>query len=75
MPLFEYSCLSCGRHVELLVGVGSGNGSVECPHCGGKRMKKLFSKFGVRSKGSDGATTSVGSACGGCTASDCSTCS
>ena len=76
MPVFEYHCQSCDREFELLVGVGAGNGSLKCPHCGSDELKKLFSKFSARSKGSGGVTTPAsGSSCGGCSSSNCGSCS
>jgi putative FmdB family regulatory protein len=40
MPIYEYECETCHKHVELLV---DGDGVLECPACGGSKLVKQFS--------------------------------
>jgi len=76
MPIYEYHCNKCEDDFELLVGIGAGDKSLRCPKCGGDDLKKLFSTFAARSKGAGGAVTSSGpSSCGGCSSSNCGSCS
>ncbi len=75
MPFYEYSCLECGSKFELLVKSFSGN-DARCESCGSRRVRKLFSTFGVVSGGkSEGAAgTSSSSSCSSCTRSSCAGC-
>ena len=41
MPLFDYLCLECGKHSEILVTV-SGD-EPKCQTCGSTNLKKLIS--------------------------------
>ncbi len=73
MPLYEYSCQSCGRRTETLQGLHDAP-LVTCPDCGGA-LKKLISAPGIHFKGSGwyvsdyarkggGSTPAAGSAAG-----------
>ena len=48
MPIYEYSCLSCGHKFDLLVKMGAADPI--CPECG-KETKKLVSAAGFILKG------------------------
>lgn len=50
MPLYEYSCESCGRRTEALQRVSDSPLTV-CPHCGGA-LRKLISAPAFQFKGS-----------------------
>ena len=51
MPIFEYSCNSCGHKFEkLLLNTSI---EVECPSCQSKQLRKLFSVFASVSSSSD----------------------
>ncbi len=69
MPIFEYHCTKCDKDFEVLV---FGNQKVTCPHCNGKKIKKLLSTVSHKSDGE--FTSSQGSACSSCSATTCSTC-
>jgi putative FmdB family regulatory protein len=45
MPLYEYRCRSCGRHIEELQKMGAGPPG-PCPGCGGE-LKRLYGRVGV----------------------------
>ncbi len=45
MPIYEYTCLSCGKSFSLLQKVGSTEKDTTCPHCGSSEVKKMMSAF------------------------------
>ena len=61
MPLFEYSCRTCGRPFEFLK-VSTSDDQVTCPHCGGTEVTKLLSagNFRVGGQGSPAESRSAG---------------
>ena len=75
MPLYEYYCKSCNRRFELLRPMGRMDDPAACPqgHGGGSRVLSTFAAF---SQGESGARDAIagGGGCGGCTASDCTSC-
>lgn len=50
MPTYEYSCMQCKRHVEV-VQKFSDEPLRECPHCGGP-LRRVFHPVGIVLKGS-----------------------
>lgn len=44
MPLIEFECSACSRRFEELV---RGSETPVCPDCGGRKLRRLFSSFGV----------------------------
>jgi len=51
MPIYEYSCQSCGHGLEAIQKV-SDQPLTTCPACGQPRLKKLISAAGFQLKGS-----------------------
>ena len=49
MPIYEYRCKSCGRHVEIIQKVGE-RPRRKCESCGG-RLEKLVSRTAFLLKG------------------------
>jgi len=49
MPIFEYSCKSCGREFETLVRPGT---TPACPSCASTELERLLSLPAVHSSGS-----------------------
>jgi putative FmdB family regulatory protein len=47
MPIYEYSCLTCGHEFELLVLKAT---VPSCPSCNGEELEKRLSLPSVRSK-------------------------
>ena len=74
MPIYEYHCPGCGRDFEELV--RGRTHKVACPHCGGRKCRKLMSAAGFISKSKEGATvkSSAGGGCAGCAGGSCATC-
>ncbi|MFQ3620561.1 MAG: zinc ribbon domain-containing protein [Spirochaetales bacterium] len=65
MPIFEYTCASCGNRFEVLVLTKK---SVECPHCGSSNLRKEFSTFAVHggpSRSSRAERPTCSPSCGG----------
>ena len=56
MPLFEFSCSTCGHQFETLV---MGARKPACPKCSSEELEKRFSTFGARTGagGGDSAAT------------------
>ncbi|HTQ62411.1 MAG TPA: FmdB family zinc ribbon protein [Candidatus Solibacter sp.] len=50
MPLYEYSCLKCGRHTDKIEKIG-GPHLKKCPHCGGK-VESVITAPAIKFKGS-----------------------
>ncbi|MFQ6090515.1 MAG: zinc ribbon domain-containing protein [Candidatus Bipolaricaulia bacterium] len=49
MPIYEYQCLECGEKFEKLVrSMNNPTSEVKCPKCGGRKVEKAFSAFGIR---------------------------
>jgi putative FmdB family regulatory protein len=75
MPIYEFHCQKCGRDFEELV--RGRTPKVVCPHCGGRKCRKLMSASRFFSKSAAGTTvkSSAGSGCAGCAGgSACATC-
>jgi putative FmdB family regulatory protein len=49
MPIFEYRCLTCGIHFELLV-LPAFASAAECPSCQSKNLEKLISLAAISSE-------------------------
>jgi len=45
MPLYEYRCSDCGKKTTLLFRSRDEKSDLLCSHCGGKRLRRLFSRF------------------------------
>jgi putative FmdB family regulatory protein len=50
MPTYEYACVECGHHVEVVQSMSDPPLAV-CSACGGK-LRKVFSPIGIVFKGS-----------------------
>ncbi|NLO06410.1 MAG: zinc ribbon domain-containing protein [candidate division WS1 bacterium] len=74
MPIYEYECGSCNGRFDVLVSRSKADKAPKCELCGAKNTKRVMSGFFGRAGSGDGESTSVGSACAGCTASSCSGC-
>ena len=52
MPIFEYSCKSCGKEFEALV--RSHDPAPACPACSGADLEKLISRPAIKSESTHG---------------------
>jgi putative FmdB family regulatory protein len=50
MPIYEYRCQSCGRHMEVLQRMSEPALRV-CKHCGAEALEKLVSQTSFQLKG------------------------
>lgn len=50
MPTYEYACVECGQHIEVVQAMSDPPLAV-CAACGG-RLRKVFSPIGIVFKGS-----------------------
>ena len=66
MPIYDYTCESCGRTIEVVHGV-NGSGPKACEVCGGS-MRKLMSTPAIVFKGSGWAKKDARASRGGSTA-------
>ncbi|MBM3314395.1 zinc ribbon domain-containing protein [candidate division WOR-3 bacterium] len=72
MPIREFRCSSCRNVFETLV-LGPGDRSeLCCPDCGSRKLRQLFSVFGVA--GTEKKVKAASHNCGSCSSRSCSTC-
>ena len=62
MPLYEYSCETCGGRFEKMVRLSEQDLSPECPDCHSKETHKRLSLFASRSTGGS-LSTAASSSC------------
>ncbi len=77
MPIYEYVCPGCATKFELLRSFRQADEAAVCPCCE-QIAARTVSACAVFSRDGSGLITSVagtGNACGGCSATSCSTCS
>jgi putative FmdB family regulatory protein len=70
MPIYEYRCSACKEIFEKIV--PNASAKVSCPECGGRKVERLPSAFGIG--GSSRRVTSSSSSCSGCSRGSCSGC-
>jgi putative FmdB family regulatory protein len=66
MPLYEYACDGCAQKVTLLQSMSIQQEEAVCPHCGEKRLKRLFSTFASKNGDAPAPTGTGHSHGGGC---------
>lgn len=62
MPIYEYSCQSCGNEFEALV---RSNAKPQCPKCQSPQLEKLLSVFATATS-NEPMAPSVAGPCGAC---------
>lgn len=73
MPLYEYECEKCGKHLEVRQAVGQDGADLECPSCGTVGPRRLFSSFFCAGTGDPGFSGGS-SSCSTCSSGSCSSC-
>jgi putative FmdB family regulatory protein len=51
MPIYEYECLKCGNHLEVMQKM-SDEPLTKCPKCKANKLEKIFSQTAFQFKGS-----------------------
>lgn len=51
MPIYEYECLKCGNHLEVMQKM-SDAALTKCPKCKANKLEKIFSQTAFQFKGS-----------------------
>lgn len=62
MPIYEYTCQSCGRQFEELI--RGGQQSVICPACGQSRVERLLSVPAAHTASSPNSACPARDSCG-----------
>ena len=70
MPIYEYRCGDCDRHFERYVATAAATAS--CPACGSAHVKRMLSRFAMKSEGGPVASTVPAGGGGGCCGGGCS---
>lgn len=65
MPIYEYHCKRCDKTFEALVASSRAKPKIECEHCGGAEVEKLFSTFAPQSGGKPEMPPCQGGCAGG----------
>jgi putative FmdB family regulatory protein len=75
MPIIEFGCNVCGKKFEELILQDREWAEVACPKCASRDIRRLFSVFGMVSKGKTGDLNAHGgSGCTSCARSSCAGC-
>ncbi|MCK4272501.1 hypothetical protein KAX22_07615 [bacterium] len=72
MPIYEYICRGCQNGFECFFLNRQDSQDVVCSRCGGRRVQRVFSTFGVA--GGRGSGESSSNSCSTCLTKNCSTC-
>ncbi|HEC22836.1 MAG TPA: zinc ribbon domain-containing protein [Chloroflexi bacterium] len=56
MPIYEYTCPSCGHSFEKRVSFSQADDPQPCPSCGNRRARKQISLIGGTSSGGGSRT-------------------
>lgn len=64
MPIYEYTCTSCGAQFDQLIRSAQDEQSVTCPKCSARKVERRPSVFAAH--GSTAATSQPRGGCGRC---------
>jgi putative FmdB family regulatory protein len=70
MPIYEYSCETCGTQFEKLLRRSAETAEMDCPKCASRRLRQEYSSFAARVP--EGSSRQPAMA-GGCGAGMCQT--
>ncbi len=62
MPIYEYECIECHNSFEQICSISEDDKKINCPQCGGSRVKKVLSVFS--SSAIKGCSSGTSSSCG-----------
>ena len=60
MPVYEYECKACGHRFELRRSMSDSDDQVQCPACGARKPKRVFSVFGTVGSSADLSSSACG---------------
>jgi putative FmdB family regulatory protein len=66
MPIYEYTCRTCGNEFEELTRAMKDSAATSCPRCGSRAVDRRFSVFAARSGAEVGERASEGGGCRRC---------
>lgn len=74
MPLYEFTCGSCGERFTVRRPFSKADDPADCPECSSDQTRRGFATFACVSKGSGGSHALGGGGCAGCAGVSCATC-
>jgi putative FmdB family regulatory protein len=74
MPIYEYTCLDCGKHFETLRSMKDADAPIHCIQCDSQHTARQVSSCYAQSGGRVVAGSSSSSGCAGCSGGSCSAC-
>jgi putative FmdB family regulatory protein len=66
MPVYDYTCKSCGQRFDKLVKSAENRDKAACPKCGSKQTSRALSVFAVGAEGSAKSAAEDTPMCGRC---------
>ncbi|GBE57733.1 zinc ribbon domain protein [bacterium BMS3Abin01] len=73
MPIYEFTCKSCGKRFEELIRSSDSDG-IACCHCDSHDVERIISSFSFKSDSGNTPASAGASSCGSCSKSSCSSC-
>lgn len=73
MPIYEYFCQDCQNRFEKLIFSTEEEKNINCPKCKSKKVRRIFSVFGLSGNVSK-PFTSVSGGCETCINKTCDSC-
>ncbi len=73
MPIYEYTCLDCGKHFESLRSMKDADAPIHCQGCDSEHTARQVSVFFAQSGGRIVAGSDNGG-CAGCAGGSCASC-
>ncbi len=75
MPIYEYTCLDCGKQFETLRAMKDADAPIHCIQCDGQHTARQVSACYAQSGGRVVAgSSSSSSGCSGCAGGSCASC-
>ncbi len=78
MPVYEYSCKTCGNHFDKLRPMRDADELILCVNCQSADTHRMLSRVFAHSEGRSMAESSSSSgsscSCGGCSGGSCGSC-
>lgn len=72
MPIYEYICLDCGEHTELIRSMKDADAPLKCRKCESEHTSRMLSLFAASSGGR--VIAGSGGGCSSCASGSCASC-